>query len=128
MELEPLGDVDQSFAEIVTNTLKDEIQEQGGYMVVSREEIEALATRLAMRQQAGDCTSDECLADMGKALGTRLMVYGSISRVGGTYVLSIRLLDTDTKVAIRRVNERCKCSGEDLFDLTHVAVSKLMGN
>lgn len=127
MELESLGGVDESLVEIMTNTLKDELHAAGEYSIISREEIEALANRLALQQKSGNCTSDECLADMGKALGTKLMVYGSISKVGSTFSISLRLLDTDNKEAIRRVNERCKCSEEGLFDSIKVAAAKLMG-
>ncbi|MBU0480291.1 MAG: SUMF1/EgtB/PvdO family nonheme iron enzyme [Proteobacteria bacterium] len=110
----------------MTNTLKDELDAIGRYSIISREEIEALANRLALQQKSGNCTTSDCLADMGKALGTKLMVYGSISKVGGTYALSLRLLDTDNKEAVRRVNERCKCSEEDLFDTIQLAAGKLL--
>ena len=64
---------------------------------------------------------------MGKALGTKLMVYGSISKIGSTYSLSLRLLDTESKEAVRRVNERCKCEEEELSEAIQLAAAKLMG-
>lgn len=128
MELEALGGVEESLVEIMTNTLKDALDAAGGYSIISREEIEALANRLALQQKSGDCTNTDCLADMGKALGTKLMVYGSISKLGSTYSLSLRLLDTESKEAIRRVNELCKCSEEDLFATVQTAATKIMAN
>lgn len=126
MELEALGGIDTSLTEIMTSFLKDEIQARGDFSTISLEEIEALANRLAIQQQSGACTSSECLADMGKALGTKLMVYGSISRVGETYSVSLRLLDTESKEAVSRVNKLCKCSEEGLFEIIQKAANDLM--
>ena len=105
----------------MTNTLKDELDAKGNYSIISREEIEALANRLALQQQSGECTTSDCLADMGKALGTKLMVYGSISKLDNTYSVSLRLLNTESKEAVNRANERCKCSKEDLFEIIQIA-------
>jgi hypothetical protein len=128
MELEAIGDVSDVVVEAMTNYLKDEIHSQGQYSTISREEIEALATRLALQQASGNCTSDECLADMGKALGTRLMVYGSISKIGSVFSVSLRLLDTDTKEPVNRVNKLCKCGEEELFGTIKLAAQELMAH
>ncbi|MBU0480722.1 MAG: DUF2846 domain-containing protein [Proteobacteria bacterium] len=126
MELEAIGGVDNDLAEIMTSYLKDEIHALGSYSTVSREEIEALANRLSLQQLVGDCTDNNCLSDMGKALGTKLMVYGSISLVGETFSLSLRLLDTESKEPVNRVNRLCKCKKDDLFEVVRSAVIELM--
>lgn len=128
MELEALHGVNEYLTEVMTNFLKDEIHAQGKYSTVSREEIEAMANRMALQQMSGNCTDESCLADMGKALGTRMMVYGNISKVGKTYSLSLRLLDTDTKEPVNRVNKLCKCNEEDLFVTVGQLANELMGN
>jgi len=90
----------------------------------------ALAKRLALQQGAGDeCADDSCLVSYGRSLGTRFMVAGVLSKVGNTYSVSVRMLDTEGDQAgvVSRASERCKCSQDDLFGTVESVAAKLLG-
>jgi len=122
--------VEAELAFSMSVVLRDELYAQGKFEVLSREDLVAIAKRLSLQQQAGDdCADDQCLVSYGRALGTRYMVAGVLSKVGSTYSVSLRLLDTEGNNAgvVNRVSERCKCSHDELFDTVAVAAAKLMG-
>jgi len=123
-------DVDSNLAYAMSVVLRDELHSYGKYEVLSREDLLAVAKRLSLQQQAGDdCADDQCLVSFGRKLGTRYMVAGVFSKVGNTYSVSLRLLDTEGENAgvLNRVYERCKCSQDELFDTVAAAAAKLMG-
>ncbi len=47
-------------------------------------------------QGSGACDTDECVVQVGRILGVRKMVAGSVSRVGTIFSLSIRLIDVQS--------------------------------
>lgn len=123
-------EVDTNLAYSMSVMLRDELHSYGQYEVLSREDLQAIAKRLSMQQAAGDeCADDVCLVSYGRALGTRYMVAGVLSKVGSMYLVSLRLIDTDgdNPGVMNRISERCKCSQEELFDTVSTAAAKLMG-
>lgn len=129
LDLDQSG-VESDLAFSMSVVLRDELFALGEYEVLSREDLMALARRLSLQQAAGDeCADDQCLVSYGRSLGTRFMVAGVLSKVGNTYSVSLRLLDTEGESAgvVNRVYERCKCSQDELFDTVAVAAAKLLG-
>ena len=108
--------------------LRDAIDSLGEYEVLSRDDLKAVAERMALKQQSGDCDDDQCLLNFGRALGTRYMVAGSLARVGSMHYLSLRLLDTEGENAgvRKRASSSSKCSEEDLFGVVASVAAKLM--
>lgn len=117
MDLSVTHDVDEGVAKTLSFVLRDEIQSQGIFEVLSKEDLEAIAERTYLQQQAGGCDDSDCLIAYGRALGTKYLLSGSISKLGETFIISLRLLDTegDTAGVINRVNEQCKCPEEQLL-------------
>ena len=70
------------------------------------------------------------MVDAAKELGSRYMVIGSLSKLGSTYSIHLRLLDTggrDPGVK-KRANQDCRCSEDDLIQTTKDVADALMGN
>ncbi|MBU1641353.1 MAG: formylglycine-generating enzyme family protein [Proteobacteria bacterium] len=129
MDLEATYGISEDLSYALSDFLRGEIFAQGEYEVVSKADLDALARRKSLQQQAGaDCTDTGCLAELGKALGTKYMVYGSISKAGTLYIISLSLLDTvgENAGVLNRINERCTCSEEKLFDTMQQAAAKIM--
>lgn len=74
------------------------------------------------------CDDTKCLVELGCAMGTDLIVAGSLSNVGGTYTISLRLINTRGKDAgvLSRVSETCTSEKELVATAAKVA-SKLAG-
>lgn len=130
LDLEVKHGVETSFAEALSGVVRDHLHSYGDFQVLSREDIQAVAKREQLLQAVGcDDSSSQCLVDFGRALGSRYMVAGDISKIGSTYTLSLRMLDTEGENAgvINRVRDSCKCEEDDLIGVVEDLSAKLVG-
>ncbi|UCH63894.1 MAG: DUF2380 domain-containing protein [Fidelibacterota bacterium] len=81
-------------ASALTDRLRNELFRLGAFEVVERGLMENILTEQDF--QLTGCTSNECLVEVGRLLGARQIVGGSISKVGGTFTVSARLVDVET--------------------------------
>ena len=126
MDLKAKYGVKEGLAEGLSVVIRDTIQGLGDYEVLSKDDVEVIAKRAAVRQSLG-CDDTKCLIDIGKSLGTKYMVAGAISKFGDTYIISLRLLNTmgeDTGVK-RRINRNCKCVEDLLIEAAKGTVREL---
>ncbi len=86
--------ISQPEATALSNRLRNELFRLGRFEVVDRGMMDNILGEQDF-QQAG-CTSNDCLVEVGKLLGAQQMVGGSISKVGGTFTVSARLVDVET--------------------------------
>jgi TolB-like protein len=97
--------VEPSLASTVDETLTADLAKSGKYEVIGRSEIEAMAGYQGERMKLG-CTGDNgCLAEIGGALGVDRLVFGSLGKVGSTYVLTTKLLEIHGAHIIARDTE-----------------------
>jgi hypothetical protein len=83
-------------AELAT-TLSQVVAEQAGktpgFEAISQAEISAMLNVQRQKQLLG-CADESCLAEIGGALGAKLVLSGTLGKLGDSYVLSLQLLDT----------------------------------
>jgi len=127
MDLKAKHGVDQSLAEGLAVVVRDAIQSFGYYEVLSKDDVEVVAKRTAIRQSLG-CDDTQCLIDIGRSLGTEFMVAGALSKFGDTYNVSLRLIDTVGKDAgvKKRVNRSCRCTEDELIEAARAVASLLV--
>ena len=120
--------IKEGLAEALSVEVRNEIHGFGDYEVLSKEDLGTVAERTALRQSLG-CDDDQCLIDFGRAIGTRYMVAGSISKLGNTYSVNLRLINTKgTDVGVKeRASRKCKCAEDELFDATKIVAAMVMG-
>lgn len=70
--------------------------------VVTSEDLSSLVALEGERQIAG-CDDSSCLAELAGAIGARYVVFGDISPLGETAVANLRLFDTQSATALKRV-------------------------
>lgn len=129
LDLEAKYGIEKNFAEGLSVIIRDEIHSFGDYEVMSREDLKAVASQEQLKQALGCDEGGQCLIDFGRAIGTRFMVVGSISKFGATYTISLRMLDTKAESAgvVDRVSMNCKCAEDDLITTAQTVSAKLMG-
>ena len=111
LDLEAKHGVDKSIAEAYSVLIRDEIHSYGEYEVMSTADLRAVMSREAMLQAMGcDDNGSACLVNFGRTIGTRFMVVGSLSKLGSTYSISLRILDTKGENAgvVKRASGSCK--------------------
>ncbi|MBU1567034.1 MAG: SUMF1/EgtB/PvdO family nonheme iron enzyme [Proteobacteria bacterium] len=130
LDLEAKHGVEKSLAEALSVIVRDKLHGFGEYEVMSKGDIQAVASREQLKQALG-CDEDgsQCLVDFGRAIGTRFMVAGDISKLGATYIVSLRMLDTKGEGASvkNRVSESCKCDEDALIGTVQDVAAKLLG-
>lgn len=94
LDLDP-NNVDAGETVAITNRLRFYLGEQAIFQVIERQKMDEMIDEVGF-QLSGACDTDECVVQVGKILGARKMVAGSVSKVGTIYSLQIRLVDIET--------------------------------
>jgi formylglycine-generating enzyme required for sulfatase activity len=122
--------VEKSLAEAFSVRIRDDIHGLGDYEVLSKEDLEVIAEKKKLRQSLG-CDDTECLIGLGRQIGTQYIVAGSVSKLGSTYYVNLRLIDTegDDAGVKKRVSKDCFCTQDELFETgtAKVVVAMVMG-
>lgn len=91
--LDPNG-VSEPEARALSDRLRIEIFNAGVYEVMERDKMNRILDE--MQFQISDCTTDECAVEIGKMIGVKKIIAGSISKVGEYFTVSARLIDVET--------------------------------
>ncbi|UCH09651.1 MAG: DUF2380 domain-containing protein [Fidelibacterota bacterium] len=93
LDFEGFG-ISETEAVALSNRLRNELFRLGTFEVVDRGMMESILAEQDF--QMTGCTSNDCLVQVGQLLGAQQMVGGSVSKVGGTFTVSARLVDVET--------------------------------
>ena len=92
LAFEGLG-ISEIEAKALTNRLRAILVKTGTYQVVERGKMDAILDEQGF--QLSGCTSEECVVEVGQLLGVQKMLAGSISLVGKTYSVEMRIIDVE---------------------------------
>lgn len=104
---------------MISNMLESELARSGRWELIKRTDMAFILAEHAL--PAGDLFSDETLIKLGKALGARRLLCGTVSKgEKETLIVRARLLDGETGTAVRAAEE----TAESIYTLMD-AVRKL---
>jgi flagellar basal body-associated protein FliL len=89
------NDVTAPEARAIADRLRIYLGRQAIFEVIERNQMEGILDELGF-QLSGACDTDECVVQVGKILGARKMIAGSVSKVGTIYALQIRIVDIES--------------------------------
>jgi hypothetical protein len=81
-------------ASALTDRFASELFNLGVYRLIERERVGEILEEQGF-QQSG-CTTAECAVEVGKMLGTELIITGSISKVGNVFSVSSRIINVES--------------------------------
>jgi Tol biopolymer transport system component/TolB-like protein len=90
MGIEPSG-VSESVASGVSSSFLNGLINTYRFEVVERERLAALMEEQGLA--ISGCTTTECFVQVGRLAGAQKVVVGNVSRVGGSYLVSVRVVD-----------------------------------
>jgi hypothetical protein len=123
LRLEPLG-LDAQRAENLDALFRAELERVAGGRIVSRATVEKT---LDGAPDLRACTgAPACLSAIGRALGVRRVVWGSVGELGDSYVVNLKLVDAARGVEERRVEGTLRGSADDLIEEVRVAAHRLL--
>lgn len=86
-------------ASVLTERLALELFRTGRFTVLERGKMEEILTEQDF--QLSGCVSEQCLVEVGQLLGVEQMMAGSVSRIGETYSVILRLISAETGAIVQ---------------------------
>ena len=125
LELEGSGRVSSADAADLTARLHEELQRAGIFQVLDKS---VLKTTLASRNLSlAGCTTKECAMQTGRAAGAKLVVNGSVSKVGPMYFIQVQLVHVKSGEIVESVSEDFDGEFDALKEHMAVVARKLSG-
>ncbi len=113
--------VPERTARTVTNMLRTELINIGGFTVVERAQMDAILEEQGL-QQSG-CTDQECAVQIGKLMSAKKIMVGEVSPMGKSIITTVRIVDVEKGISEFAANQ--KADSEDVLD---EAVTKIARN
>ncbi len=89
------NDVSATEARSITDRLRIYLNRSQVFEVLERSQMEGILKEQGF-QLSGACDTDECVVQVGRILGARKMVAGSVAKVGNVYSIMVRIVDIQT--------------------------------
>jgi len=105
------GKADPSLGPVLTSLLITTLSNSPRLKVIEEETLKLVFERQGMNQ-SDLCDSTQCQVEIGKLVQAQKMVVGEISKIGETYLLTLRLTDIQTGSVDASIRRECRC-GED---------------
>jgi TolB-like protein len=115
-------DMGKEEASKVSEIIRTQMVSSGLFIVIERAQMDKILKEQSF-QQTG-CTDVSCAVEMGKLLSARKMLVGSLMRMGGTVVITGRLVDVEKGVAEFAEVTRSE-KGEEMFSTVDRFVERL---
>jgi len=93
LELQAEPGIEASVARTVTALVSSELSRYRDLNVIADADVKRMLELEGQRQQVG-CGDASCLAELAGALGARLVVFGSIGRLGEKTIVTLNLFDS----------------------------------
>jgi hypothetical protein len=89
------------------------------YIVIDVSQRQTILEEMEFSMQG--CTDETCALEIGKMLSAELIVVGNLSKVGSRYLMSVKMLQTETSRTIGTANGKFKDLDELIDGLTDIA-------
>jgi len=96
--------LDADALEGIASALSSDLLNTGKFRVMERSQMDAILKEQGF-QQSGACDGSECAVEVGKLLAVDHMVVGTVAKVGGTYVVTTRLVNVGSGEVLRSVTK-----------------------
>jgi len=93
LDFEGLG-ISENETKALTNRLRGIFVKTDEYQVIERGKMNEILDEQGF--QLSGCTSDACMVEAGQLLGVKYLLAGSISLVGSTYSVEMRIINIET--------------------------------
>jgi hypothetical protein len=117
--------VPASTAAAVTESLVAEVRRQSGAEVITQREIASVLSLENQKAMLG-CSSDECMAELGGALGADRLLAADLAKLGESFLLHVRVVEVK-KVRVSAQADRRLRGGtiDDVLDVLPAMVAEL---
>jgi len=119
--------VNEKTAGSLTEVVAGEFRRIPGLQIITEQEITALVGYDKQRSMFG-CQDDSCLAQIGGALGADRIAFGTISKLGESWLATLKLMDVKKAKTLSQADRRIRNGSiDDVLDVVPSMVAELMG-
>jgi hypothetical protein len=112
-------------ATAVAEAVAGEVRRRAGVEVITQREIAAVMSLERQREMLG-CKSDSCMAELGGALGCDRLVAGDLARLGESWLISLKLVETGKARVSAQADRRLRGGTiDDVLDQLPAMVAEL---
>ena len=121
MALECKNDPTLEECALLSESLREQFLKTDRFRIVDRKNMEPILKEQSI--QISDCTSKECAVQLGRILGVKQMVLGSIGRLGDNYIIAIQLVNVETGETEKMASRRSRGPvGELMIPIAEIAL------
>jgi TolB-like protein len=114
-------------ARAVTEAVVAEVRKRPGTALLTPDEVQSLLAVERQRAVLG-CGDSACAGQVGSALGADQLLAGSVARLGQSWLVHLKLLDTRSAGQVVQATRRLKDRGiDDVLDVLPAMVAELFG-
>ncbi len=124
-DLETNEAVEKGISFPLSESVRRELVLSGKYEVIDRGNMNKILGE--QKFQLSGCVSGQCVVEAGQVLGVGKIIAGSVSKLGGTYYLSLSLINVQTGKIENISEDKCKCEVDDLIDSSKRLARRLLG-
>lgn len=110
----------------ITSFLSASLHETGRYTVIDTAQRDTILDELSFSNSG--CTDESCMLEIGKLLSAQFIVTGDIALLDGRYILTARILETETSATIHTAKNIYKGLGDLIDDMPAFADTLSGGN
>jgi hypothetical protein len=117
--------VPASTAAAITEAVVAEVRKQSRAEVITQREISSILSLENQKAMLG-CQTDACMAELGGALGTDRLVAGDVAKLGESFLLHLRVVETKKVRVAAHADRRLRGGSiDDVLDVLPAMVSEL---
>ncbi len=114
--------VSQSLAENVSELIRGEMINTGKFIVIERDQMNKILKEQGL--QKSGCTDVSCSVEIGKILSAKKILIGTVMELGGTIVITARIVDVQSGTGEFSEKQNAK-SKSDLYNAVTIFTEKL---
>jgi len=126
MELVSERGLDEGTVRLLNELLLTEFQRSNEYEVVGISDVLALMENEIQKEQLG-CSDAACLVQIGGMLGADFLAHANIGRIGGYYLLNVKIMNVHSGKVERRWSEQVEGIEDELMSSVRKSVDALTG-
>jgi hypothetical protein len=123
MDLTAIG-VGNHVSLLLSEKLRSILFESGEYNVMNREDMAKVMEEQSF-QRSEDCDNMQCYSEIGKMLGVKKIITGSVGKLGSLYSITLKQIDIESSKNDKITNITKKCKEHHLFKLIKRAADDL---
>ena len=112
---------------LLTNALESELAQYGALRVFGASDVKQLLSEAKSRQQLGcDLAAEQCLIEVAGAIGANWLATGSVGKLEGATVVTLRLRDLKRHALLADLTATSAADSAALFETIHLLVQQLI--